>query len=153
MKKQFLLLSAIGLLLFSCKNESSPTVPKSTKRDTTLTLAVYLGYKLAGYQYGVARKITLDTLVWVGKDSATMKKEWAKFTYFDVDCQIGVKDSITAAAVGIKNWNGRDTVVSRLLQADAKYVRDGVTNWDSTVKYLKQYMDTTKPKVDSLNSK
>ena len=150
MKKQFLLLSAIGLLLFSCKNESSPTVPKSTKRDTTLTLAMYLGYGLKGIEYGPARKIVFDSLVWVGKDSSTFKKEWSKVIEYDVEVSIPVKDSTTAKALGI---NSTDTVVRRIFKTSAKYVVDGITNWDSSMKYLKQYMDTTKPKVDSLTAK
>ena len=146
MKKQFLLLSAIGLLLFSCKNESSPTVPKSTKRDTTLTLAMYLGYGLKGIEYGPARKIVFDSLIWVGKDSSTFKKEWSKVIEYDVEVSIPVKDSTTAKALGI---NSTDTVVRRIFKTNEKFVKDGITNWDSAMKYLKQYMDTTKPKVDS----
>jgi hypothetical protein len=84
----------------------------------------------------------------VGKDSSTMKKEWTKIVYYEVECPIPVKDSLSAKAVGIK-WNGRDTVVNRLLQADAKYVRDGIVNWDSASAYLKQFMDTTKAKADT----
>jgi hypothetical protein len=143
--KRSLLLIAVGFILFSCGNEGGKIV-KHPKRDSSLTLAMYLGYRLKGIEFGPARKIVIDTLVWVGKDSATMKKEWTTITEYDVEVNIAIRDSASAKAFGI---NSTDTVIRRLLKADAKYVRDGITNWDSAMAQLKQYMDTTKQKVDT----
>ena len=137
MKRSLLLIAIIFLI--SCGNEGGKIV-KQPKRDTSLTLAMYLGYGLKGIEYGPARKIVIDTLTWVGKDSSTFKKEWTTITEYDVEVNIAVKDSLTARTFGLKNT---DTVIRRLLKADAKYVRDGVTNWDSAMAQLKQFMDTT----------
>ena len=143
--KRSLLLIAVGFIISSCGNEGGKIV-KQPKRDTSLTLAMYLGYGLKGIEYGPARKIVIDTLTWVGKDSTTFKKEWSTITEYDVEVNIPVRDSATAKLFGINNT---DTVVRRLLKANEKYVIDGITNWDSAMAQLKQYMDTTKQKVDT----
>lgn len=143
--KRSLLLIAVGFIIFGCGNEGGKIV-KQPKRDTSLTLAMYLGYGLKGIEYGPARKIIIDTLTWVGKDSSTFKKEWTTITEYDVEVNIAVKDTLTAKTFGLTNT---DTVIRRLLKADAKYVIDGITNWDSAMKKLRQYMDTTKQKVDT----
>lgn len=146
--KLSIILVSLAIIIFSCGNEGGKPSPKVSKRDTTITLAAYLGYKLVGLNYGLARKISIDTLTWVGKDSATMKKEWTKLVYYEVEVSIPINDSISAKTMGLK-WNGKDTVVRRLLQADAKYVVDGITNWDSATAKLKPYMDTTVLKKDT----
>lgn len=143
--KRVLLITLGVSILIGCgsSNKGADPETKTPKRDTSLTLAMYLGYGLKGVEYGPARKIVVDSLTWVDRDSSTKKKEWTKITLYDVEVNIPVKDSTTAKIFGITNT---DTVVRRILRADERYVRDGVTNWDSTLKYLKQFIDTTKTK-------
>ena len=130
-------------VLGSCKNEGNG-VAKSSKRDTSLTLAMYMSYGLKGIEYGPARKIQWDTLIATyNKDSSDFKGKWERYTVYDVEISIPIKDTLTAKTFGINNT---DTVIRRILRADAKYVRDGITDWDSTMKYLRQYIDTSATK-------
>lgn len=135
----FILMALVIFTNVGCNNET--TKPPSSKRDTTLTLAAYLGYGLKGVQFGPARKIEWDTLMWVGKDSSTMKKELKRYRIYEVQVNIPV-DSAAASIFGVPllDSNGKKYSISRVLWADEKYVRDGITNLDSAVAELRQYM-------------
>ena len=157
MKKQFLLLSAISFLIFSCNDKPAVTVaPTKRTIDTTLIYGVYLGYQKKGQQFGLMKRFIYDSVeVWNirGKDSTEAKKTWGKDSAYVGEIFIPVRDTLTAKAVGIKDWNGKDTVVTRVDWISKAYVYDiGLTTTAATNK-LKQYMDTTKPKVDSLTNK
>lgn len=153
MKKQFLLLSAIGLLLFSCKNDEGVSVaPKKRTIDTTLVYGVYLGYQRKGKMFGPMRRFVFDSVqIWniKGKDSSTATRTWGSDSAYIGELFIPVKDSLTAAAVGLKNWNGKDTVVSKIEWLNKSYVFDVGLTEPAALKRLGQYMDTTRPKVDS----
>ena len=145
MKKISLLLLLAITLSVGCKNEGGKQPTRITHRDTSYPLGVYLGYMLKGLQQETVRKIVIkDTAMWVGKDSSTLKKEYTDSVYYNVNVLIAVKDSLTAASVGIK-WNNKDTVVTRVLYASNKYVRE-FPGYDSAIAELKKYMDTTSKK-------
>lgn len=131
---------AIVILLPSCQNESN-VAPKIIKRDTTITLAAYMGYKLKTYHWGRARRITADSLTWVkGGDTSTLKKQWSKVTWYEAEVPIAV-DSAWNKAFGdpLKDSTGKPNVIVRLLQLPPMYVRDTITDLDSAFRYLEKF--------------
>jgi len=145
----FFILVAIVWSLASCKNESGSKVNKY-HRDTTKAFVLHLGYGNRYIDYGPADRITLDTLVWVGKDSTTQKKEWQRITYYLVNLKAQT-DSIIAAYYKIPEFDSTGKHYSITIQGQpypAEYVRDTVTNFDSAVNQLKRLIvtDTTNKK-------
>lgn len=111
------------------------------KRDTTLTLAAYLGYQLKSKHWGPARKIQWDSLVIkYGKDSVP-ETGWEKYTYYEAEIPMLV-DSFLHKQFGdpMLDSTGKPNVVRKLVAIPAKYVRDSITNLDSALKYLDQYL-------------
>ena len=135
----------VSIILFSCSNDGGKSKAIS-RRDTSYPFAVYLGYGLKGFQTGIVRKVTIhDTLIWVGKDSSTFKKELTDSVYYEVSAYIPVKDSTTAKLLGVKST---DTVVSRVLTAIPKYVRE-LKDYDNMIAELEKFRDTTLSKKDT----
>jgi len=148
MKQSLTIISILSIaLLINCKtSDGGGKPPKIKSSDTTHVLATYLGYKLQGILYGPITKIVQDSVfTWkmANADSTEAERVWTTSTHYIVEVPIAVKDSITAQTLQIQNWNKKDTVVFRNLVAEEKYVREGSVNWDTAVKYLKQFIDTS----------
>lgn len=147
--KIVLTLLAFAFIIFSCNNESHEDAPTEIKRDTVTTLAAYMGYGLKSIHWGRAVRITTDSLSWVDQDSSTKKKRWDKVSYYIAPVPVQV-DSVIAKQFNapLLNNEGKPNVLNLNLILEAKYVRDGITDLDSSIKYLEKYLitDTTSKK-------
>lgn len=144
MKKAFIILSTI--LFFSCNNEGTKP-PKEIKTDTTLTLAAYLGYGLRGVQFGPARRLERDSLAWdLNADTTKAEKKWKKVKWYEVSVDIQVDSSVAKVFnVPLLDSNGKKYFITRILTSDERFVREGITDIDSAIQSLKQYM-----RIDSI---
>lgn len=61
-------------LIVACT--SGPVNQVRQPSDTTYPLVIY--QTPDGLQYGIWRKVTVDSLAWVDSDSTTKKKQWAR---------------------------------------------------------------------------
>lgn len=116
-------------------------------RDTSKALVVHMGYGFKSIKFGPAKRVSLDTLLWVGTDSSTMKKKQTKLTYYLVDMEV-MTDSTIAALYKIPELDStgkRYAITITGVELGHQYVRDSVSNFDSAVAYLKQFI----PKADS----
>lgn len=115
--------------------------PKIIKKDTAITLAVFMGYKLQSVHYGRARRITHDslTLTWNG-DTTEAKRKWSKVTWYEAEVPIQV-DSQWHKAFGdpMLDSTGKPNVIIRLLQLPPQYVRDTIFDLDSAFRYLEKF--------------
>jgi hypothetical protein len=137
----------VGLLLITllivnvkCKNESN-AAPKIAVKDTQITLAAYMGYRLKNYHWGRARRITHDSLVPIYTDTARGdEKEWRRVTWYEAEVPIQV-DSAWNKQYGdpLKDSTGKPNVIVRLLQLPPMYVRDTITDLDSAFRYLERF--------------
>lgn len=122
--------------------------PRIIKKDTTLTLAAFVGYQLKSKHWGIARRISQDSLMvkW-NKDSTKAEPNWGIYTYYEAEIPILV-DSGWNRVYGdpLKDSLGRPNVVTRLMTIPAKYVRDTIYDLDSALRYLDQFIikDSTK---------
>jgi len=147
MKQLFVIISIlISLISVKCQNEAN-SAPKVVRRDTMNTVAAHMTYGLKGMTVGNVKRITADSMRWVGTDSTTMKRKWDKITYYEVIVSVRVDSALSRQfRVPIIDSLGNPNVINLRINAEDKYVVWPIYDLDSAYKHLKQYIDTTQKK-------
>ena len=130
-------------------DETKLAAPKKRKVDSTLILGAYLGFQLKGISQGPMKRFIYDSVsTWRidEKDTSQANKIWGIDTAYLGELLIPVTDSLTAKALGINDWDGKDTVVRRVDWINKKYVVDYGYLLDSAERYLNKFRDTTTSK-------
>lgn len=136
--KKFTLTLLLPIFLLSCENEAS-VAPKVQTRDTTATLAAYMGYQAKAVHWGIAYRVTADSLAWVEKDSTSQVKKWTKVVYYLVSVPVRVDSAFASTFnVPLLDSAGKPRNEQLTLVLDKKFVRDGVTDLDSAVAELRK---------------
>jgi hypothetical protein len=134
------LIMLIFLISVKCQNKAI-VAPQKLGNDTTRTLAVHMNYGLRSVRWGVVNRIVADSLVWRGVDSITMKKEVSKITYYEIVVDVVVDSALSRQFnVPLLDGLGKPNVINLKMNAEAKYVVEPVTDLDSAIKHLQQYI-------------
>lgn len=122
--------------------------PRIIKKDSTITLAAFMGYGLKSKHWGLARRISWDTLMvkW-NKDSTKADPIWQKYRMYEAEIPI-VVDSAYHKVFGdpVLDSLGKPNVIKRLMTIPPQFVVDTIYDLDSAFRYLDKFLvkDSTK---------
>lgn len=142
-------LLTIIMFSFSCNGKGEANGKhRIIKKDSTITLAAFMGYGLKSKHWGLARRISWDTLMvkW-NKDSTKADPIWQKYRMYEAEIPILV-DSAFHKVFGdpLLDSLGKPNVVKRLMTIPPQFVVDTIYDLDSAFRYLDRFLvkDSTK---------
>lgn len=145
--KNFLFIIAVVLItariVISCGN-SAPLGKdlKIGKRDSVRTMGAFMGYQFKTKHWGDMIRVTYDTVAYVAKpDSSNLKKELTRVMWYSVTVPVLVDSAFAVQfKVPLLDSAGKPNVVRFQMDLMPKYVRDTVTDLDSALRYLDQFV-------------
>lgn len=148
MKKNLSYIAAaliLAIIIIRCNNSASTTTFKDLKmgkRDSTRTMGAFMGYQFKTKHWGDMIRIHYDTVAYVPKpDSSNLSKELTRVTWYSVTVPVQVDSAFAAAFhVPLRDSAGKPNVVRFQMDLAPKYVRDTVTDLDSALRYLDQFI-------------
>jgi hypothetical protein len=136
--------AVIAVIVTRCDNKAQTTFKdlKMGKRDSTRTIGAFMGYQFKTKHWGDMIRIHYDTIAYVPKpDSANLRRELTRVTWYSVTVPVQVDSAFAAAFhVPLRDSAGKPNVVRFQMDLAPKYVRDTVSDLDSALRYLDQFV-------------